>query len=36
MAENHIKLGPDMFCLHGDGKRDTCRGDSGGGVLWNG
>ncbi|CAH0726050.1 unnamed protein product, partial [Brenthis ino] len=36
MAENHIKLGPDMFCLHGDGKRDSCRGDSGGGVLWNG
>ncbi|KAI5634506.1 trypsin domain-containing protein [Phthorimaea operculella] len=26
----------DMFCLYGDGKKDTCKGDSGGGVLWNG
>ncbi|XP_026757108.2 trypsin epsilon-like [Galleria mellonella] len=31
-----IKLTADMFCLYGEGKRDTCRGDSGGGVLWNG
>ncbi|XP_039763691.1 trypsin epsilon-like [Pararge aegeria] len=33
-AENNLELGPEMFCLHGDGERDTCRGDSGGGVLW--
>uniref|UniRef100_A0A2H1W4S0 SFRICE_018771 n=1 Tax=Spodoptera frugiperda TaxID=7108 RepID=A0A2H1W4S0_SPOFR len=31
-----LELSPDMFCLYGDGKRDTCRGDSGGGVLWRG
>ncbi|XP_072936594.1 chymotrypsin-1-like [Epargyreus clarus] len=35
MEENRVVLSPDMFCLHGDGVRDTCRGDSGGGVLWN-
>ncbi|CAK1602872.1 unnamed protein product [Parnassius mnemosyne] len=27
-------LSPDMFCLYGDGKRDTCQGDSGGGIVW--
>lgn len=26
----------DMFCLYGEGTRDTCKGDSGGGVLWHG
>ncbi|PZC81123.1 hypothetical protein B5X24_HaOG200402 [Helicoverpa armigera] len=31
-----IELSKDMFCLYGEGDRDTCRGDSGGGVLWNG
>ncbi|XP_049866367.1 trypsin beta-like [Pectinophora gossypiella] len=31
-----IRLSREMFCLWGNGKRDTCRGDSGGGVLWNG
>ncbi|XP_026726918.1 chymotrypsin-1-like [Trichoplusia ni] len=31
-----LKLSEDMFCLYGFGKRDTCRGDSGGGVLWRG
>ncbi|CAB3250336.1 unnamed protein product [Arctia plantaginis] len=25
----------DTFCLYGYGERDTCQGDSGGGVLWN-
>ncbi|XP_059046212.1 trypsin epsilon-like [Achroia grisella] len=30
------KAAKDMFCLYGGGQRDTCRGDSGGGVLWNG
>ncbi|XP_034840832.1 chymotrypsin-1-like [Maniola hyperantus] len=30
------RLAEDMFCLYGDAARDTCRGDSGGGVLWNG
>ncbi|CAB3250334.1 unnamed protein product [Arctia plantaginis] len=29
------KLTKEMFCLYGDGKRDVCRGDSGGAVLWN-
>ncbi|CAH0700410.1 unnamed protein product [Spodoptera exigua] len=29
-----MELSPDMFCLYGDGQRDTCRGDSGGGVIW--
>ncbi|KAH9639868.1 hypothetical protein HF086_015719 [Spodoptera exigua] len=29
-----MELSPDMFCLYGDGERDTCRGDSGGGVIW--
>ncbi|KAJ8726536.1 hypothetical protein PYW07_001234 [Mythimna separata] len=33
---HNITLSQDMFCLYGDGKRDTCRGDSGGGVLWHG
>nr|XP_026487135.1 trypsin delta-like [Vanessa tameamea] len=36
MNENKIDLGPEMFCLHGNGESDTCRGDSGGGVLWKG
>ncbi|XP_053604433.1 trypsin-5-like [Plodia interpunctella] len=31
----HTELTPDMFCLFGDGIKDTGRGDSGGGVLWN-
>ncbi|KAM3964807.1 cationic trypsin-3-like [Aphomia sociella] len=31
-----IKLTADMFCLYGEGERDTCKGDSGGGILWNG
>ncbi|CAK1602870.1 unnamed protein product [Parnassius mnemosyne] len=31
-----VNLTADMFCLYGDGVRDTCKGDSGGGVLWNG
>uniref|UniRef100_A0A2A4JWI7 Peptidase S1 domain-containing protein n=1 Tax=Heliothis virescens TaxID=7102 RepID=A0A2A4JWI7_HELVI len=31
-----IQLSKDMFCLYGGGERDTCRGDSGGGVLWHG
>ncbi|KAJ8729250.1 hypothetical protein PYW08_000831 [Mythimna loreyi] len=31
-----VTLSADMFCLYGDGKRDTCKGDSGGGVLWKG
>ncbi|XP_063359026.1 chymotrypsin-1-like [Cydia amplana] len=25
----------DMFCLYGNGTSDTCKGDSGGGILWN-
>ncbi|XP_013133437.1 PREDICTED: trypsin-like [Papilio polytes] len=33
---HQIKLTTDMFCLYGDGVRDTCKGDSGGGVIWNG
>lgn len=33
---HRLKLSKDMFCLYGNGKRDTCRGDSGGGVLWRG
>ncbi|KAG6463104.1 hypothetical protein O3G_MSEX013671 [Manduca sexta] len=33
---HNLKIGKDMFCLYGDGKRDTCKGDSGGGVLWKG
>ncbi|XP_014362023.2 trypsin-1 [Papilio machaon] len=33
---HNIKLTTDMFCLYGDGVRDTCKGDSGGGVMWNG
>ncbi|KAM3964808.1 trypsin epsilon-like [Aphomia sociella] len=32
---SEVQLSSDMFCLYGDGKRDTCRGDSGGGILWN-
>ncbi|XP_072936595.1 trypsin epsilon-like [Epargyreus clarus] len=32
---HNIRLTPDMFCLYGEGTRDTCKGDSGGGVLWN-
>ncbi|XP_075991637.1 hypodermin-B-like [Anticarsia gemmatalis] len=32
---DNYKLTPDMFCLYGDAVRDTCKGDSGGGVLWN-
>ncbi|CAH2067214.1 unnamed protein product, partial [Iphiclides podalirius] len=35
MTLNKAVVSPDMFCLYGDGIRDTCRGDSGGGVLWN-
>ncbi|KAL0895041.1 hypothetical protein ABMA27_013508 [Loxostege sticticalis] len=31
-----LNLTPDMFCLYGDGVKDTCKGDSGGGVIWNG
>lgn len=31
-----IRLAEDMFCLYGDAARDTCKGDSGGGVVWNG
>ncbi|XP_060810380.1 plasma kallikrein [Amyelois transitella] len=34
-AMSQSVLSPDVFCLFGDGKRDTMRGDSGGGVLWN-
>ncbi|XP_045457677.1 coagulation factor X-like [Melitaea cinxia] len=30
-----LKLTDDMFCLYGDGRRDTCKGDSGGGIVWN-
>lgn len=30
-----LEITPDMFCLYGDGARDTCKGDSGGGVFWN-
>ncbi|XP_062524316.1 chymotrypsin-1 [Bombyx mori] len=33
---HNLSLTPDMFCLYGDGERDTCKGDSGTGVLWNG
>ncbi|CAK1550129.1 unnamed protein product [Leptosia nina] len=29
-----MKFTSDMFCLYGEGDRDTCKGDSGGGVLW--
>ncbi|XP_045512977.1 chymotrypsin-1-like [Pieris brassicae] len=29
-----MKFTADMFCLYGEGNRDTCKGDSGGGVLW--
>ncbi|OWR49768.1 Transmembrane protease serine 11E [Danaus plexippus plexippus] len=36
MKMNQITLDTEMFCLYGDGKRDSCRGDSGGGVLWKG
>ncbi|XP_031763803.2 trypsin epsilon-like isoform X1 [Galleria mellonella] len=32
---NNVQLSPDMFCLYGDGRGDTCHGDSGGGILWN-
>ncbi|XP_045760298.1 trypsin epsilon-like isoform X2 [Maniola jurtina] len=35
-AEHQLELGPEMFCLYGDSERDTCRGDSGGGILWKG
>ncbi|KOB74739.1 Serine protease 1 [Operophtera brumata] len=31
-----LTLTRDMFCLYGEGTRDTCKGDSGGGVLWHG
>ncbi|XP_059046213.1 trypsin epsilon-like [Achroia grisella] len=31
----NVRLSSDMFCMYGDGQRDTCRGDSGGGILWN-
>ncbi|KAJ0182024.1 hypothetical protein K1T71_002746 [Dendrolimus kikuchii] len=33
---HQLKLTSDMFCLYGNGTRDTCKGDSGGGVIWNG
>ncbi|XP_068620842.1 trypsin epsilon-like [Battus philenor] len=32
---HNLKFTSDMFCLYGDGVRDTCKGDSGGGVIWN-
>ncbi|XP_045536123.1 trypsin delta-like [Papilio machaon] len=35
MKSNKVILTPDIFCLFGDGQRDTCKGDSGGGILWN-
>ncbi|CAH2067216.1 unnamed protein product, partial [Iphiclides podalirius] len=31
---HQMNLTADMFCLYGDGIRDSCKGDSGGGVLW--
>ncbi|XP_026324869.1 serine protease 38-like [Hyposmocoma kahamanoa] len=31
-----IPFSPDMFCLYGDAKHDSCKGDSGGGVIWKG
>ncbi|XP_038211453.1 trypsin V-B-like [Zerene cesonia] len=31
---HRMKFSADMFCLYGDGDRDTCKGDSGGGVMW--
>lgn len=33
---HNVKFKADMFCLYGDGIRDTCKGDSGAGVLWEG
>lgn len=35
-AANKLEIAPEMFCLYGHGERDTCRGDSGGGILWKG
>ncbi|XP_063839198.1 trypsin alpha-3-like [Ostrinia nubilalis] len=32
---HNVTITPDMFCLYGKGIRDTCKGDSGGGILWN-
>ncbi|XP_028157529.1 serine protease 52-like [Ostrinia furnacalis] len=32
---NALQLTEGMFCLYGDQQRDTCRGDSGGGIVWN-
>lgn len=31
---HHLKIDPDMFCLYGQGAKDSCKGDSGGGVFW--
>ncbi|XP_063376817.1 chymotrypsin-1-like [Cydia fagiglandana] len=33
---HNLTMSEDMFCLYGNGKYDTCKGDSGGGVEWNG
>lgn len=33
---HNLKLTADMFCLYGQAHMDSCSGDSGGGVLWNG
>ncbi|XP_073942066.1 trypsin epsilon-like [Choristoneura fumiferana] len=33
---HNLRLTRDMFCLYGDGVRDTCKGDSGGGIEWRG
>ncbi|XP_041970057.1 trypsin epsilon-like [Aricia agestis] len=33
---NKLAVSADQFCLYGDGERDTCRGDSGGPILWRG
>ncbi|XP_047987704.1 trypsin-1-like isoform X2 [Leguminivora glycinivorella] len=30
-----VTFSRDMFCLYGNGTSDTCKGDSGGGILWN-
>ncbi|KAL0849449.1 hypothetical protein ABMA28_013732 [Loxostege sticticalis] len=30
-----LELRAGMFCLFGDQVTDTCRGDSGGGIVWN-
>ncbi|RVE48787.1 hypothetical protein evm_006561 [Chilo suppressalis] len=30
-----VNMTADMFCLYGEGVTDTCKGDSGGGILWN-